>query len=1608
MSRIITRLGAATRRGFTLLLATLVALPLGATLAMSPAQAHPGHEETAPFNALIFSKTAGFRHGSIGAGVAAIQQLGADHGFTVDATENAGAFTDANLAQYDVVIWLSTTGDVLDNAQQAAFERYIEGGGGYAGIHAASDTEYDWPWYGELVGSYFKGHPAQQDATVKVEDPAHPSTSGMAPLWNRFDEWYNYQSNPRGDVHVLASLDETSYTGGDMGVEHPISWCQDYEGGRSWYTGMGHTNESFADPQFLDHVLGGIRTAAGVQPADCAATLSESFEKVTLDDNTANPMELVIADDGRVVYVDRNGDVKVIAPNGNVSTAGTLNVYTGQEFGLLGIALDPDFATNNQLYLYYSPVGAGPVDRVSRFTMEGNTLDMASEEVVLTLDVQRDQCCHAGGALEFDNDGNLYIATGDNSNPFASSGYAPIDERDGRSAWDAQRSSANTNSLSGKVLRITPQDDGTYTVPDGNLFAPGTAQTRPEIFAMGFRNPFRIGLDEQTGNILVADYGPDAGSSDPERGPDGRVEWNIVAEPGFYGWPYCVGDNTPYRDFDFATSTSGPAFDCGAPTNDSPNNTGLTSLPAAIPATMWQGKSSTGVPEIGGSGAPMTSGSYAFDPDLESDRKWPAYYDGKAIWADWNNSRLFAVQMNQDRTDYTDVNRFLEEMPLTRPHALQFGPDGALYMIEWGSGFGGNNANSGIYRIDYVQGNRAPIARATADVTSGPAPLTVQFDGSGSTDPDGSPLTYAWDFDGDGTTDATEATAEHTYTVVGDYTARLTVTDADDRTAVSNIDIVVGNTAPVVELVLPLDGGFFEFGDTIRYEVEVTDAEDTTIDCDDVVVQPALGHDEHAHGYEQYTGCSGSFPLPGDEGHVGADIFGTVTATYRDNGAPGASSLTGQDTVVLHTKRTEAEFFDSTGRLAGSTSAGDAGVIRETTGDTQGGGQNVGYIEPGDWFGWDVMNLTAIDQITMRAASNPAAGATFEVRTGDPDTGPTVATIQIPRTGGWQQYQNFSASPTGPTTTVSGPLYFVETRGGANINWIDFEGRGVTDNQRPDLTLEADNTTGDGPLEVSFSAAATDPDGDDPITYTWVFGDGATEDTGESGQTTHTYTEPGTYTARVTATDARGATASQQVTVRVFEELVDCFTGRSDDFLGSSLDTDRWDSIVRPDDTMTVSDGQLHIPLTATDIYGANGSATPNIVLQHLPGGAFEVTTKLTLPARRQYQQAGLIIYGDDNNYLKMVMQGRTQTPDAAARVFQFLTEINGSASETNTGGIGADFPDTFWVRVSSDNGLDVTASYSVDGRDWVTMSGTRSIAGINEPRVGVFGLANNAAALPITADFDYFTISPDDTATPCGDDTTAPTLEVSTDPSEPDGANGWFTSAVTVSATAEDESAGDVTLEVRLDDGEWTAYDGAVEITDDGEHVVRFRATDAAGNVTEDEQVVDLDATAPTIAVSGLQDGATLGVAAAREVTVTADDATSGIDSLVVTLDGEEVDSPVGVDAVELLSGEHTLVATATDLAGNTTTRTITFEVVASYDGGFALIDRLESDGLISAKQAKDLQSRLLSAQKHFVTGKTANAHKELDKFAQTAGGVTDATARAALVDLADELKQL
>jgi uncharacterized protein len=209
---------------------------------------------------LVFSKTAGFRHDCIPAGKLAVIKLGQENGFDVDTTEDASVFTKKNLKRYKAILFLCTTGDILDSTQQLAMQNFIEHGGGFMGIHAATDTEYGWPWYGKLVGAWFNGHPKQQQATLQIVDKDNPATEHLGEQWTRWDEWYNFkQIQP--DLHVLIKIDEHSYTGGTNGDNHPMTWYHDFDGGRAFYTEMGHTKESYTDPIYLKHILGGLAYA---------------------------------------------------------------------------------------------------------------------------------------------------------------------------------------------------------------------------------------------------------------------------------------------------------------------------------------------------------------------------------------------------------------------------------------------------------------------------------------------------------------------------------------------------------------------------------------------------------------------------------------------------------------------------------------------------------------------------------------------------------------------------------------------------------------------------------------------------------------------------------------------------------------------------------------------------------------------------------------------------------------------------------------------------------------------------------------------------------------------------------------------------------------------------------------------------------------------------------------------------------------------------------------------------------------------------------------------------------------------------------------------------
>ncbi|MGV3640556.1 MAG: ThuA domain-containing protein [Adhaeribacter sp.] len=819
----------------------------------------------APARILVFSKTAGFKHASIPVGLAALQKLGQDNNFRVDTTKNAAYFTEDSLKNYQAVVFLSTTMNVLNDRQQVAFERYIQAGGGFAGIHAAADTEYDWPWYNKLVGAQFLSHPHNQTATIVVSDKSHPATAALPDKWTRLDEWYNYKSI-YPNIKVLATLDETTYEGGQNGAKHPIIWHHEFDGGRAFYTGLGHTNESYSDPVFLGHVLGGIRYAMGEgKPLDysksyaVAAPEETRFVKTVLANDLNEPMELAVAPDGRVFYVQLRGRMEVFNPATRQATlVRDFPVVTKEGLGLLGITLDPDFASNNFLYVFYTPMPENPEYKkllpldykadaktievinankvlkhyISRFTLKpDNTLDLASEKVLLQIPIELEASAHHGGSLAFDKDKNLIIATGDNTVPFQSNGHAPIDEIPGRIIYDAQRSSANTNDLRGKVLRIKPQADGSYTVPAGNLFPAGTANTRPEIYTMGLRNPYRMTTHPESGVVYWGEIGPDAGTDSPQQGPRGYDEINQAKKAGNFGWPYFIGDTKPYRDYDFAGKTAGAPFNPAAPANESPNNTGLKQLPAPQPAMIWYPYApSNEFPELGQGGRSAMAGEFYRYAAAGSAGKLPEYYHNGLFVFDWMRNWVKVLRFDAQE-NYLRTEDFL---PVTgdfrRPIDLAFGQDGVMYMLEYGSIYGIDNDDARLVKLEYNPGNRAPIARASVSDSIGLAPLKVSFSSKGSRDYDeNDQVKYQWLFDGK-TLGSTEANPTHTYAANGTYRAILKVSDRAGLSSQDTIEVKVGNAQPEVSLQLTGNQSFYWDDASLKYAVKVADKEDGKTD----------------------------------------------------------------------------------------------------------------------------------------------------------------------------------------------------------------------------------------------------------------------------------------------------------------------------------------------------------------------------------------------------------------------------------------------------------------------------------------------------------------------------------------------------------------------------------------------------------------------------------------------------------------------------------------------------------------------------------------------------------------------------------------------------------
>ncbi|HET6480293.1 MAG TPA: ThuA domain-containing protein [Actinoplanes sp.] len=714
--------------------------------------------------------------------------------------------------------------------------------------------------------------PGVNQSVVNILDRQHPATKDLPLNVTRSDRWYNWDTNPVGTVHTLAQVEERHYNPGQgaNGPFHAISWCRDYDGGRSFYTGMGHTEGSYGEEAFRKHLTGALGWTSGIVRGDCKATIAANYqvERLTATNKTGEldqigePHGLTITPDGTVFYVGKAAcptgpvvpwtdpnvglgcgtihswdpgtkQVKLLTTLPVMGNRGSGDELQKNEEGLLGIVPDPKFAENGWLYVYWMPHAS--IDRekrigqrtVSRLTYDKatRTIDQATRKDLLNWPVQIHSCCHAGGGMTFDDKGNLYVGSGDSNSSQGSDGYSGNNwtaEYQGTSFQDARRTAGNTNDLNGKIIRIHPEADGTYTIPQGNLFAPGTEKARPEIYVMGVRNIARLQIDPKRQWLTAGWVGPDASAPSPELGPAKYETATIITEAGNHGWPYCMGNRQPYRD---RSTTDAQVltgwYDCDHPKNNSPRNTGLTDLPPIKDNMIWYSPDGggpvfparpdgSGIPSYkaaeatytqpylrGGGQAIMSGPTYHRDlVDPASTVAWPAYWNDKWFIGDESNANnRVAVTVDPAGVPQHTPPAFAESLRAIIPSGgggtqlqswmdAKFGPDGALYLLDYAGGFFSLHANQKLIRITYQGGAATPIPAANAVAVQN-KPLTVAFNGSRS-----GGLSWKWTF-GDGGT-STEADPRHTYAKVGSYTATLTVTYAGGKTETVQTTVTAG------------------------------------------------------------------------------------------------------------------------------------------------------------------------------------------------------------------------------------------------------------------------------------------------------------------------------------------------------------------------------------------------------------------------------------------------------------------------------------------------------------------------------------------------------------------------------------------------------------------------------------------------------------------------------------------------------------------------------------------------------------------------------------------------------------------------------------------------
>ena len=556
------------------------------------------------------------------------------------------------------------------------------------------------------------------------------------------------------------------------------------------------------------------------------------FQIEVLAKGMVDPTEIAVDGKGNVFVLERKGSVNYFnATNKTFTKIGEIKVNLGHEDGLLGIALDPNFNITNWVYILYTP-DPHREQRVSRFVFKNHRIDLSTEKVIISYPIIPER--HQGGSLAFDGHGNLFISTGENTKPTDINGHAPIDERFGHEINDSQRSAGNTNDLRGKILRIHPNPDGSYSIPKDNLFAISSNGTKPEIYIMGCRNPFRICIDKPTSTLYWGDVGPDAGE-DTEKGPRGYDEINRTQKAGNFGWPYFIANNKAYTKVDYATNQILDKFNPNSPTNNSPNNTGLKNLPSAQPAWIWYPYNASKEFPIMGSGGRTAIAGGIYHYNSKNKIGFPKYYDKQLFVGDWMRNHIKSISQKENG-QVGNIYSFLPQHSFVRPIDMQFGNDGCLYVLEYGSNWF-DNADAKLIKVSYRRGNIEPVAKIQANVRAGAVPLKSSFTSSGTFDADEDALIYEWRFDNGNIIQSRDKNPSFTFTKPGLYPVSLTVTDGKGNSSKATTEILVGNTPPDVNIEMLNTGSFYWPNDNIAYNIKATDKEDGTLENNQVSVK---------------------------------------------------------------------------------------------------------------------------------------------------------------------------------------------------------------------------------------------------------------------------------------------------------------------------------------------------------------------------------------------------------------------------------------------------------------------------------------------------------------------------------------------------------------------------------------------------------------------------------------------------------------------------------------------------------------------------------------------------------------------------------------------------